>query len=533
MSPKLRVAGIAASLAVQAALILLLARPSLDPARIRPIVLIGAAWIAFACAAWLVRKVAVRLAVGLILIGGIAVQVVALAGPPQSSSDLYRYIWDGRVQAAGIDPYLYAPGDAGVARLRNDFLWSSSYGDCVPNKKDSLDQADSLVAGCTLLNRPKVPTVYPPVAEAYFLAVQLAAPADDSTTPVQAAAAGCAVLITLILLFGLRRLGKDLRLAALWAWCPTVALEAGQNGHVDVVAVAFTAVALLLLARARTEGRTVLGGVLLGLAIATKVTPLLVVPAVLRRGWWLICVSAGIAISLVYAPHVMAVGEKIVGFFPGYLNQEGYSKGTGFAIIGLVVHGKLATVVAVVLLGLAGLAILRYGDPDQPWRGSVLMTAAALTVCTPQFPWYAILIVMLVALDGRPEWLAIAAGAYLTTNPDLGVAGITLHDPRAVGYGGGAAVAGVCAIIRYVLARRAGSVTAHEEPAAETVTADTTRAPETVTAGPAREAVPDAAEDTSAPGKAGSTVTVTIGADGTPSFDAKEKGSYRVLTGSE
>jgi hypothetical protein len=526
MSPKLRVAGIAASLAVQAALILLLARPSIDPARIRPIVLIAGAWIAFGCAAWLVRKVAVRLAVGLILIGGIAVQVVALSGPPQSSSDLYRYIWDGRVQAAGIDPYLYAPGDAGVARLRNDFLWSGTgpggYGDCVRNQKDSADPADSLVAGCTLLNRPKVPTVYPPVAEAYFLAVQLAAPADDSTTPIQAAAAACAVLVTLILLFGLRTLGKDLRLAALWAWCPMVALEAGQNGHVDVVAVAFTAVALLLLARARTEGRTVLGGILLGLAIATKVTPVLVAPAVLRRGWWLICASAGMAISLVYAPHVLAVGEKIVGFFPGYLNQEGYSKGTGFAIIGLVVQGKLATVVAVVLLGLVALAILRYGDPDQPWRGSVLMTAAALAVCTPQFPWYAILLVMLVALDGRPEWLAIAAGAYLTINPHLGVAGITLHDPRAIGYGGGAAVACACAIVRYVLARRsgAGAGAAQEEPSAETVPVDTIAAAIAVTAA-------DASDNTRP------RVTVTIGADGLPTFENPDQDSYRVLTRSE
>jgi Glycosyltransferase family 87 len=363
-----------------------------------------------------------------------------------------------------------------------------------------------------------VPTVYPPVAEAYFLAVQLAAPADDSTTPIQAAAAACAVLITLILLFGLRTLGKDLRLAALWAWCPTVALEAGQNGHVDVVAVAFTAVALLLLARARTEGRTVLGGILLGLAIATKVTPVLVVPAVLRRGWWLICASAGIAISLVYAPHVLAVGEKIVGFFPGYLNQAGYSKGTGFAVIGLVVQGKLATAVAVALLGLVALAILRYGDPDQPWRGGVLMTAAALAVCTPQFPWYAILLVMLVALDGRPEWLIIAAGGYLTIYPNLGVAGVTLHDPRAIGYGGGAAIAGAFAIVRYVLARRSGADSAQEEPEVETVTADTARAPEIVSVGP---------DD------AKLTVTVTIGADGTPTFESQGPDSYRVLTRSE
>ncbi len=541
MSPKLRIAGIAASLAILAGLILLIARPSLDPARIRQIMLIGAAWIAFGCAAWLVRGLAVRLAVGLILIGGIAVQVVALAGPPQGSSDLYRYIWDGRVQAAGIDPYLYAPGDAGVARLRNDFLWSGTgpggYGDCVPNRTDVADPAASFVAGCTLMNRPMVPTVYPPVAEAYFFTVQLAAPADDSTTPIQAAAAGVAVAVTLILLFGLRALGKDVRLAALWAWCPTVALEAGQNAHVDVVAVALTAIALLLLARARTEGRTALGGVLIGLAIATKVTPVLVLPAVLRRGWWLISASVGMAIALVYAPHVMAVGEKIVGFFPGYLHQAGYSNGAGFTVIGLVAHGRLATAIAVVLLALVALAIMRYCDPDEPWRGGVLMTSAALAVCTPQFPWYAILLVMLVALDGRPEWLAIAAGGYLSDHGQLG-AGITLHDPRLAGYAGGAAVACACAIARYVLSRRSGSVSPGPGPEPETVPADTTAAVDHTTAAdhtaatdhaPATDraaGMTAAAASTGDPAVAGDakqTVNVTIRQDGSPAFETADR----------
>ncbi|MGH3272561.1 MAG: glycosyltransferase 87 family protein, partial [Trebonia sp.] len=310
MSAKLRVAAIISLLLVLGSMILLIAQPGLDPARLLPLALVGGAWIAFGCAAWLLRKVTLKLAVGLILVGGIALQVVAMTGPPRNSSDSYRYIWDGRVQAAGIDPYLYAPADEGVARLRNDFLWSSyrpGHADCVTTTQVSAaGPADRRVAGCTKLNRPKVPTVYPPVAEAYFLAVQLVAPADDSTIPIQAAAAAFAVLVTVILLYGLRRLGKDPRLAALWAWCPTVILECGQNAHVDVVAVALTLVALLLLAGAKTEGRTVLGGVLLGLAIATKVTPVLVAPAVLRRGWWLISASVAAAISLVYAPHVLA-----------------------------------------------------------------------------------------------------------------------------------------------------------------------------------------------------------------------------------
>lgn len=511
MSAKLRAAGITVSLLAFGGLVLLIARPDLDPARIQPAVLVGGAWLAFGGAAWLLRKVTLRLAVGLILTGGIALQVVALTGPPQNSTDSYRYIWDGRVQAAGIDPYLYAPGDAGLARLRDGFLWSGTgpghYADCIAKDQISkADPADSVLAGCTKLNRVEVPTIYPPVAEAYFYAVQLAAPADDSTIPIQAAAAGFAVLVTVILLAGLRRLGKDPRLAALWAWCPTVVLEAGQNAHVDVVAVAFTLVALLLLARAKTEGRTALGGLLLGLAIATKVTPVLVLPAVLRRGWLLICASAAAAISLVYAPHVLAVGSKILGFLPGYLHQEGYATGNGFNIIGLFVHGKLTTAVAVVILGAIALAIIRFCDPDQPWRGAVLMTAAALTVCTPHYQWYAILLVMLVALDGRPEWLAIAAGAYLTTAKNLHAFGVAIHNTQLAAYLAGAAVACACALVRYLLARRTAD---RAEPAgAQPVSAAAADEPGTV-------GMP-VIEPTAV--YAGPAVSVTIGAGGLPAF---------------
>ena len=204
MSAKLRVAAIISLLLVLGSMVLLVAQPGLDPARLLPLAPVGGAWIAFGCAAWLLRKVTLKLAVGLILVGGIALQVVAMTGPPRNSSDSYRYIWDGRVQAAGIDPYLYAPVDQGVARLRNDFLWSGTgpghYGDCAAGEPVSTtDPADSLVAGCSKLNRIKVPTVYPPVAEAYFLAVQLVAPADDSAVPIQAAAAAFAVLVTVIL----------------------------------------------------------------------------------------------------------------------------------------------------------------------------------------------------------------------------------------------------------------------------------------------------------------------------------------------
>src|SRR5216683_436565 len=284
MNGKLRVAAIGLALSVMAGLVLLLVRPSIDPARIRRLPLLIGARFAFIAAAWLLRKVPLRTSVVLILLGGIAIQVAAVSAPPQGSNDLYRYIWDGRVQAAGIEPYQYVPTATQLTGLRDEFLFHPGAQYCVSPAYVNRHPAADLAPGCTRINRPTVPTIYPPVAEAYFLGVHYLPSADDSSTPIQAATALVAVLITVLLLFGLGRLGRDIRMAALWSWCPTVALEAGNSAHVDVVAVGITAAAVLTLATARTTRRTIIGGILLGLAIATKMTPALTVPAVLARG---------------------------------------------------------------------------------------------------------------------------------------------------------------------------------------------------------------------------------------------------------
>jgi hypothetical protein len=186
------------------------------------------------------------------------------------------------------------------------------------------------------------------------------------------------------------------------------------------------------------------------------VTPALVVPAVLRRRWMTVVVSASSAFLVVYIPHVLAVGSKVIGFLPGYLQQEGYDNGTRFGIIGLVLTGKLALAMAVLILAAAAFAVLQFSDPDRPWQGALFMTAAALAVTTPRYQWYALLLVMLVALDGRPEWLAFAAGAYYAAEPNLGRYTIPnrLHD--AVAYGVPVAVVAVGWLVREVVRRRGG-----------------------------------------------------------------------------
>ncbi len=483
MNGKLRAAAIGLALSVAAVLLLLVVRPSLDPANLRPLPLIIGAWLAFLVAAWLLRKVPKRTAVVLILLGGIGLQAVAVSVPRAFSNDLYRYMWDGKVQAAGIDPYQYVPTATQLTGLRNEFLFHPGAQYCVSPGYVGSHPAAELTAGCTRINRPTVPTIYPPVAEAYFLGVYYLHPADDSSLPIQAATAAVAVLVTVLLLVGLGRLGRDVRMAALWSWCPTVVLEAGNSAHVDVLAVAITAAAVLALATARTTRRTIAGGILLGLAIATKLTPVLAVPALFARGddsasprgdsippdppgrppregmrrrWFTVAVVASSAFIAVYIPHVIRVGTKVVGFLPGYLQQENYTTGSRYGIIGLFIIGPLATVVALLILAAVAFAVLQFSHPDRPWTGALVMTAAALAVATPHYQWYSLLLVMLVALDGRPEWLAFAAGGYYAAYPALGARYFLpwrLHD--AVAYGVPLVVVGAGWLIRNELAKRA------------------------------------------------------------------------------
>ena len=109
------------------------------------------------CALRLPKRVAVPAIIGVAFV----LRLVALAGQPILSDDLYRYAWDGRVQVAGTDPYRYTPSSIRLSDLREDWLWPDAEG-CAGLQRDP---------GCTRINRPTVHTIYPPVAEAWFTAV--------------------------------------------------------------------------------------------------------------------------------------------------------------------------------------------------------------------------------------------------------------------------------------------------------------------------------------------------------------------------
>ncbi len=264
----------------------------------------------------------------------------------------------------------------------------------------------------TRINRPQVPTIYPPIAQAYFTAVAVLTPWSAGTFGLQLAAAALAVGVTALLASELRRRNRDPRWAVLWGWSPIVALEAGSAAHIDVLAAALIVAAVIT----ATRRAPVITGLLLGAAASVKLLPLLLLPAftsVRRRGLTTPLVAVGTFVAS-YVPHVLAVGTLVLGFLPGYLGQEGFSDGSSrSAILALVLPPTARQlVVGVLAVALALLAIRLHGR--QPIAVTCCwLYGGALLLTTPTYPWYGIPLIALAVLACRLEWLAVPLASYL------------------------------------------------------------------------------------------------------------------------
>ena len=153
--------------------------------------------------------------------------VLALAGifrlsivfaPPYLSDDIYRYVWDGRVQAAGINPYRYIPADEHLQSLRDEEIYPKI------NRRDYAH------------------TMYPPAAEAmYFLTTRI----SESVTWMKLTIVGFELITVWLLMELLASFGMPRQRILIYAWHPLAVWEFAGSGHIDPLAFAFIALALL------------------------------------------------------------------------------------------------------------------------------------------------------------------------------------------------------------------------------------------------------------------------------------------------
>jgi len=412
---------------VAGAFVGLLSVGSLDRGRWMFPALIVGSWLTYVAATfWVTRSSPpLRRPVVTIALLALVVQIPGIFTPPRTSSDAWRYVWDGRVLLSGTSPYRYVPLDDHLARLRDPILFPGLAPDqrsgvtTAPLPTDREGLSNRAVADSrTVINRPNVPTIYPPVAQLWFAGIAALTPWPLGTLGLQIASALLAIAVAAALAAWLLRRGRNPREALWWAWCPTVILEAGNAAHVDILVAALVmgAVAVMTTRPGRTAS-TWLAGLLIGAATAVKLTPLVLLPAFMplstggvRRSWQAPCAAIGTLVAS-YAPHVLVAGGLVLGYLPGYLLEEGGGNRGG--LLRLVVPDGLLT--ASMLLAVAATAVwaVRITRVEAPQHAALVLFGSLLLVTTPSYPWYCLPLVLLGVLAWRLEWLTVAVAGYL------------------------------------------------------------------------------------------------------------------------
>ena len=192
-----------------------------------------------------------------------------LLTPPGSDDDIHRYLWDGRVQRLGYNPYIVVPSDPALGGLHT------------PETRT--------------LNNPDVPSPYPAGAELFFRAVTAI---HESIFALKVAFVVCDLAIVLVLLDVLRRSGQGAHWVLAYAWNPLLATEVAGSGHIDIVGV------LLLLVSFAALGRRwrAVAAVAFGLAVAVKFLPIVLLPLYWRRVRMRDGALAAVVVGLLYVP---------------------------------------------------------------------------------------------------------------------------------------------------------------------------------------------------------------------------------------
>ena len=233
-------------------------------------------------------------------------------------------------------------------------------------------------------------TIYPPVAEGAFLLITRF---SESVTWMKAVMVGFEAiavwaLIQLLISFGFAR-----QRVLIYAWHPLAVWEIGGSGHVDALAIAFIALALL----ARRKHGEKLTGFFLACATCVKLFPAVLFPALYMRRSWKMPLAFAATILAGYLPYLSVGPVKVLGSLPGYASERGIVSGEQFFLL-TVARRLLSAHVptsAYLIFTVAVLAILsvwlmqdQRSDDLRYLRSCLVIGSVFMLVLAPHFPWY-------------------------------------------------------------------------------------------------------------------------------------------------
>jgi hypothetical protein len=370
---------------------------------------------------------------GIILTFAIAFRVMCLLPAPFLSSDIYRYVWDGMVQHAGLNPYSYVPADEHLKFLRDSAVFPHI------NRSDYAH------------------TIYPPGAQIIFYGVTSISP---SVVAMKLAMLGFECLLLWALLRLMTGMGIPSERSLLYAWNPLLIWEIGSSGHLDAAAMAFIALALLF----RFRKQPVATGLALGMAIMIKLYPIILLPALLRKREWRMPSTVLGVVLLGYALYAR-VGSLVFGFLGGYAHEEGLQSGERYFLLELAREIPLAATIPVYVYFIFS-AICLSGILWWSWKYSELTDRSYLApafvisfvlmlLYSPHYPWYVVWLIPFAALNPNLPIFTYLMGFFYLFTTSLAVPGPRMFLLNEWLYGAVVTVTIGCAVWRLPLVRRA------------------------------------------------------------------------------
>jgi alpha-1,6-mannosyltransferase len=327
----------------------------------------------------------------IILIFAIAFRITLLFSGPVLSFDIYRYIWDGKVAANGINPFIYPPQAPQLASLR-DTNWA-------------------------MINHKELTTGYPPLMEALFELLYVVY-ASVATYKITFFLFDVGTII--VLLFLLKELKLDVRNLIIYAWAPLSVVEISQTGHNESVVIFFVLLAFLLMFR----GRTISSAFVMGLAVISKIYPVFFAP-ILFKQWGKRGTILFFVVTLASHIPYLGAGAGIYASLLFVLNTT-YFNGSIFPLITSVIDwtgitsnpGLLAQLVVYAIFG--SLLVWAFEKSLRSQLGttqlmemSFLLTGALLLVNRSFFSWYMIWIIPFLAFYTYRSWLLLSGTTFL------------------------------------------------------------------------------------------------------------------------
>lgn len=275
-----------------------------------------------------------------------------LLKPPGADDDIHRYVWDGRVQRLGYNPYVLVPNDPALAQLHT--------------------------SETRTLNHPDLPSPYPPGAELFFRGVTAI---HESVFALKAAFVLCNLAIVLVLLDFLRRSGRAAHWVLAYAWNPLLATEVAGSGHVDVVGALLLVVSVAALWR---KWRAI-AAVAFALAVAVKFLPIVLLPFYWRRLRIRDALLAVFAFVLLYLPFLER-GRIPTGSLGAYVQSFRFNDPL-FAMLERVMNPQVAAGLAL-FAGLLAAIWMRSRSADLSSDALAWPMAASLLLAPVVYPWY-------------------------------------------------------------------------------------------------------------------------------------------------